>query len=441
MSWKIGVVLVVVLVILTGSVALTQEKPKLNIWGRASFAPAQAYWANSVLYEWAQEKGIDVKITWIPVGDIAAKMVTAVASGTEPDMVIGGMPYTKFAESGLLLPLDDVVDQLGRDDFFELILQMGTVDGKVYAIPMSWEITWLHIRKDLFEKAGVMDLLPFENEEEVLQAAEKLTGIEEGVYGIGLPLGGTGYDCAWTFLLYWYGFGGGMMTERSSEGVVFGQDPYRSATKRVFAFFKDIYERKLTPPDSGEWVDISNNLAFLDGRVAMTSNPMSIWYAIMTGKPELVPKTLIVPDAFPINLGQESNFIFKSTKNPELAKEALMVILGDKEKYRQGWCEQSQLYNLPIFKSQMQVLSENWKQGKYPVMLMDPYEAAMRIQFDEWPMTYPLGEATSVMEDFENGWMINDMVIRAVVRGEDPDKLIDEYDAKLKEMAKENYGK
>ncbi|MCD6156330.1 MAG: extracellular solute-binding protein [Candidatus Atribacteria bacterium] len=97
-------------------------------------------------------KGIDVKITWIPVGDIAAKMVTAVASGTEPDMVIGGMPYTKFAESGLLLPLDEVVDQLGRDDFFELILQMGTVDGKVYAIPMGWEITWLHIRKDFSKK-------------------------------------------------------------------------------------------------------------------------------------------------------------------------------------------------------------------------------------------------------------------------------------------------
>ena len=97
-------------------------------------------------------KGIDVKITWIPVGDIAAKMVTAVASGTELDMVIGGMPYTKFAESGLLLPLDEVVDQLGRDDFFELILQMGTVDGKVYAIPMGWEITWLHIRKDFSKK-------------------------------------------------------------------------------------------------------------------------------------------------------------------------------------------------------------------------------------------------------------------------------------------------
>ncbi|MDI3531231.1 MAG: multiple sugar transport system substrate-binding protein, partial [Candidatus Atribacteria bacterium] len=96
MFWKKWMLLTLVLVgvILVGSIVLAQEKPKLNIWGRASFAPAQAYWVNSVLYEWAQEKGIDVKITWIPVGDIAAKVVTAVASGTEPDMVIGGMPYT-----------------------------------------------------------------------------------------------------------------------------------------------------------------------------------------------------------------------------------------------------------------------------------------------------------------------------------------------------------
>ncbi len=45
----------------------------------------------------------------------------------------------------------------------------------------------------------------------------------------------------------------------------------------------------------------------------MTSNPMSIWYGIMTGKPDLVPKTMIHPDAFPIDQGDESNFIFSST--------------------------------------------------------------------------------------------------------------------------------
>lgn len=417
------------------------ERPVLEIWGRASFAPAQAYWFNSLAYEWASQKGVDVKITWIPVADIAPKLVTAVASGTEPDLVIGGMPYAKFAEADLLLPLDDIVEKLGREDFFETKLLVGTVNGKVYAIPSGFEITWMHVRKDAFEKAGILNLLPFETKEEVLEAARKLQGIEPGMYGIGLPLGGSGYDAEWTFFIYYYGLGGGVIASRSREGVVFGKDPNRAIAREVLSFFRTIYNEGLTPPDSGQWVDASNNMAFLDGKVAMTSNPMSIWYAIMTGKPDLVPKTLIYPDFSPTDLGQEACFIFKSTEHPDLAKELLYTFFADKENYRKGWCEQSHLYNLPIFKSQMEVLSENWKQGKYPVMGMDPYEVALKATYHEWPMTYPLKEATSVMEDFCNSWMANDMVVRAVVKGEDLDAVIDFYQGKLEEMVSEAYGK
>jgi multiple sugar transport system substrate-binding protein len=435
---KIAVFLVAILIVFAGS-SLAQERPKLTVWGRASFAPAQAYWANDLMYRWAAEKGVDIKITWIPVADVAPKLVTAVAAGIAPDVVIGGMPYTKFAEGGLLLPLDDLVDKIGRDDFFKVKLQAGTIKGKVYAIPSGFELTWLHVRKDFFEKAGILNMLPFESERDVVQAAEKLTGIEPGVYGIGIPLGGAGFDCEWTFTLYWYGFGGGLMKDRTVEGVVLGKEPYRSATKKTFTFLKEMFDKGLTPPDSGEWVDISNNLAYLGGKVAMTSNPMSIWYAIMTGKPELVPKTMVVPDAFPIDLGQESCYIFKSTKHPELAKDLLYTFFGDKEAYRKGWSEQSQFYNLPIFKSQMAVLSDNWKKGKYPFMGLDPYEAAMRTKFHEWPVAYPLGEATSVMADFCTSWMANDMVLRAVVKGEDFDNVIDRYQAEIEDMVREAY--
>jgi len=79
---------VIFLLVVSLGYAFTQERPTITIWGRASFAPAQAYWFNSLAYEWGAKNGVDVKITWIPVADIAPKLVTAVASGTEPDLVI-----------------------------------------------------------------------------------------------------------------------------------------------------------------------------------------------------------------------------------------------------------------------------------------------------------------------------------------------------------------
>jgi 3-methyladenine DNA glycosylase AlkD len=45
------------------------------------------------------------------------------------------------------------------------------------------------------------------------------------------------------------------------------------------------------------------------------------------------------------------------------------------------------------------------------------------------------------MEDFCNSWMVNDMVVRAVVKGEDFDQVIDYYQKKLEEMVFEAYGK
>lgn len=188
---------------------------------------------------------------------------------------------------------------------------------------------------DLVEKAGVSELFPFKSENDVLEAAEKLSNVEKGVYGIGIPLGSSGFDCSWTFQIYFESFDGGYASGKRSTDVVFGKEPYRSAAKKTFNFLRTIWENKWTPPDSDTWVDISNNLAYLDGRIAMTSNPMSIYYAIMTGKQELAPKTKLISDWYPLDLGGESCVVFKG-KNEDLAKEIAIALLATLSTYLIG---------------------------------------------------------------------------------------------------------
>ncbi|MEM2178638.1 MAG: ABC transporter substrate-binding protein [Candidatus Methanomethylicia archaeon] len=315
-------------------------------------------------------------------------------------------------------------------------LKQGTFNGKIYALSSGFELTWLHLRKDLAEKAKVLDLFPFKSVDDLYAAAEKLTGIEKGVYGIGWPLGSSGFDCGWTFNEFLYGFGGKYAVGRSSKDVVIGKEPYRTAAKKALEVAKKVWDNKWTPPDSYEWTDISNNLAYLDGRVAMTSNPMSIYYAVMTGKPELTPKTMLVPDLFPIDLGDESCFIFKGP-NEDLAKELILEFFKDKEAYRKGWCTQSWWYNLPIFKSQLDVLSDEWKNGKHPYWGIDPKEALSRIVGVDIFEPFPIG----VIDSWYRGWGVNEMVVRAVIKGEDFDKVIDDTQKKLEDMMLKEYGK
>jgi len=111
--------------------------------------------------------------------------------------------------------------------------------------------------------------------------AKILNNTEPGVYGIGWSYGLNSYDNWWMFEHLWAYYGGGMLSNRSSAGMVMDKPPYREGLKKAFAYVSRFLDEKLTPPDSTEWVDISNNLAYIQERIAMTLNPLSIYYALL----------------------------------------------------------------------------------------------------------------------------------------------------------------
>lgn len=424
---------------LTNYIPLMAQRPKLVIWGRATFVPPQMYWVESKVRRWAAERGVDVEITWLAVADIGKKLIAAVEAGTPPDVVINGHPVARFAEAGLLVPLDDIVEKLNKSDIYPIKLKTCTWGGHIYAIPTMFEITWLHVRMDIVKKAHAENLLPVKSFEDLYRLAKKLNQVVPGVYGIGLPLGLNGYDTWWTFEHFWAGFGGGMMVNRTPTGVVIGKEPYREGLKRAFEFERRIWLEHLTPPDSTEWVDASNNMAFINGRIAMTINPLSIYYALATQKPQLAAVTAVWPLPVMVDLGDESCFVFKTTKYPELAKDLIYYLFKDKDDYRKGFCEAGWLYAFPIFKSQVKIISEEWKKGKWPFMKMDPLGVVKHIKYHE-TAAFPLGERTTVSEEFREGFIWNEMIQRVVVRGENPDKVIDEYHQKFVEEVKRVYG-
>ncbi|ABL79014.1 ABC transporter substrate-binding protein [Thermofilum pendens] len=442
---KIIALIVLAVIIVAGiGVLLVQQltpkpKPHLVIWGRATFVPPQMYWIEKKVREWASKNNVDVEITWYAVADIGKKLTAAVEAGNPPDIVINGHPVAIFAEKGLLLPLDDVIEKLNKSDFYEIKLKICSWGGHYYCVPMGFEMTWLHVRWDIVQKAGAQNLFPLKSLDDFYVAAKALHNVEPGVYGVGLPLGLNGYDTWWTFEHFWGGYGGAMLANRSVAGVIMDKEPYRSALKKAFEIERKIWVEKLTPPDSDQWVDASNNNAYIQGKIAMTINPASIYYALMTQNPELAAKTKLFVLPISVDCGDESTFIFKTTKYPDLAKDLVYYLFADKDDYRRGFVEAGALYFLPPFKSQMKVISSDWKKGKYPAFGEDPAVAVEKIKFME-TAAFPLGERTTPSETFREGFIWNEMIQRVVVKGEDPDKVIDEYAARLREEVRRVYG-
>jgi multiple sugar transport system substrate-binding protein len=410
---------------------------KLTVWARSAFVAANNDWIKKMCLEWAQKTGVKVDISFIPVGDYSAKLIAAIEAGTPPDLCIHGFNAISFAEQGLTVPLDDVLNELGKDDLHPFKLKQGTVNGRFYCLPDHFEIEYVLARKDLADEKGVK--LPTSSLEELYQASKTLTDKNKNIWGIGWPLGKC-YDAEGQFLWVWYNLGGKPFLSKSSAGVAIKDD---KAFLDTVAYIRKFWDEGLTPPDSDGWTDASNNQNYIDGRIAMALNPPSIYYSLMTGKPDLAAKTVIMP-AYPstLDVGEESCYIFAKSKYIDEAKDLIVYLFKDKEEYRKGMCENGNYYSLPVFKSALETVSQQWQKGQagLKAWLVNPVEVVASIKWDSYRVLPGLDECVGIWEDVEYGYILAEYMQRAIIGKEDPIKVREDFHNRVFELAKKRYG-
>src|SRR5699024_783250 len=84
-----------------------------------------------------------------------------------------------------LVSLNDVIDNIGRDRFYEAPLKEGTVEDENYSIPLYSHAQVMWYRKDLLEEAGLD--VP-KTWDELYDAAVKINNPPD-VYGLSVPMG------------------------------------------------------------------------------------------------------------------------------------------------------------------------------------------------------------------------------------------------------------
>jgi multiple sugar transport system substrate-binding protein len=431
----------VVLVVLISVFTLAAQT--LEVWIATTFVDAQNNWLRMKVEEWAKENGVEVGISLFPKEIYTEKIIAAIESGNPPDVVLqGAAGVVLAAEKGLLVPLDDVIDKLGRDDFYEGVLNYTAVtDPKTgekhnYGIPLFIEPRTVSVRTDLLEKAGIE--IPEEPDYDWLIKAARAVNNPPEVYGLGFPLGKC-YDTHDNIMALIYSKGGGLIADKGPHGAdVFNTKP----TWEALELLKQLYDEGLIPPDSIQWNDFGNNLAYMEGRIAFTMNGLSIYYRMLQeGNPIAeVDKEIFLKDVV-IDTGLKSVFVFKSTPEKEsLGKDLIHYILKDKEGYRINMIESSQLYGLPIFKSQGKIITEQWKQGKWSMFAVDPMSATKSLRAS-WAMSYPIAEPTSVAESVMGSLLIPEKIIKIFTKNADPKEVAKEIADEINKMLQDTYGK
>lgn len=115
----------------------------------------------------------------IPWGNIWQQLEPSVAAGRAPDVVaVNEDVVTGFILRGALAEMTpDVLDGAGieAERFFGPLWETGSVDGKVYAVPVHSVMLLMYYNRAMFEAAGLDPDAPPTNREEYLAAARALT--------------------------------------------------------------------------------------------------------------------------------------------------------------------------------------------------------------------------------------------------------------------------
>lgn len=264
---------------------------------------------------------IKVKTELTPYGQYFQKLETAATGGALPDVMwMNGAHVEKYAEGKVILPLNDLAkkDDYSLDNYPESLIDLYTVDEKVYGIPKDFDTTGLWYNKKIFDEAGV----PYPDEtwdwNMLKDAAKKLTNKEKGIWGYAALMGNQGgyYDFIWQ--------NGGFIISKDGKSVGFDQPEAIEALEYNISFIKDGLS-----PTQAQMTETAASELFASGKVAM-----------MFDGPWMVPEYKQNPDldVAVVPKGKEravaihglSNVIAANTKHKDASWE-FVKFLGSKE--------------------------------------------------------------------------------------------------------------
>lgn len=195
---------------------------------------------------------------------LVEKLTTSLSGSDAPDIVeFGNTQAQTFEAAGAVVDLSDNADELGGDDFLQSLLEAGTYDGSLYAVPYYAGARIVVYRTDLFEQSGIEVPTTLD---EFLAAGVKLKADNAATPNFsGIYLPGKNWYAVMSFV---WDNGGDIATKDGDEWVGQLDSPESIAG---LEYFKQVFDEANSAPADGD--DANDYLAFCAGEVGMMPAP------------------------------------------------------------------------------------------------------------------------------------------------------------------------
>ena len=271
----------------------------------------------------AANPGLKVRLEVTVADGLPARIQTALQSGSPPDVIEGQHGWViPYAQSNLLLPLDDVVTE--REDYAPVSLDYVTWNGHLWGAPYRIEAHALFYNKGMFREAGLDPETPPRTWTELVSAAKTLTRTRKDgrrQFGYAITGGGEiGNTLFRTLPLIWMN-GGNIISDDMTQAVV----NQRPAVEAV-TFYTDMLTRHaVSPPSTLQDDGNASRRLFIAESVAMYQSGQFDLKPIRAENPaiDLGVALLPHPEGKPIAaaLGGWSFVVPKDARHPDAAKK------------------------------------------------------------------------------------------------------------------------
>jgi N,N'-diacetylchitobiose transport system substrate-binding protein len=303
----------------------------LTVWLMNGSAPETLTDALNKEFEAANE-GVTVKYEVQEWGGIQDKLTTALASQNPPDVIeLGNTQAPSFAADGVLTDLSGDVADLGGDQWLSSLKDSGEWDGKQYATPFYAANRVVLYRTDMFHQAGIA--APPTSRAEWLDAITKLKakfGSDPQFQPLYLP----GQN--WYSLLSFIYDEGGDIAEK--DGTEFKATVNSPEAKAGLEFYKQLVDASgTTAPKDNDEQNPEQAGIYGQGKVAMMiALPWELGTAAKDNPDiEKNSSAFAIPSktagkTAPVFQGGSNLAIPVNSKNPDLAKSYLKLLMSDK---------------------------------------------------------------------------------------------------------------
>ena len=252
------------------------------------------------------------------------KLEAAATGGSIADVFwMNGPNITKYAEGGILMPIDDMIAEQGIDvaNYPAGLVSLYNIGGVQYALPKDFDTIGVWYNKALFDEAGVEYPTDDWTWEDMAEKAAALTKEDGSVYGIG-----AGFDTQCGIYNTIYACGGYIISEDKKSS---GYD--KEETQAGVQCWIDLMEAGVSPSEAS-LEETTADAQFLSGRLAMYWG--GSWFLGALKSSDIIGDIDVVE--LPSINGQKAtvihglgNCIYEGTKYPEAAKAWVSFLAGE----------------------------------------------------------------------------------------------------------------